>query len=271
MSLQKHEWPTDSAPAMTMEESLEVVARGPRLEGRLDKKHATSGVFESAWAHRWIRTDDTLGVVFLFKTPLDVERGTPSRVFPYSIITDVGIALRTRRSYVFDVKFGESLGFRFSTGSKAEQQKWITGLQARATLSKAKKAAAGVRADAHSATLVGVGVSRYVEVSDLATCQRCDSVEFVNRTTSQHGVLMHEPCWGSSSPLCSAGIQFDEVIVAVDGETILSHAHASRLIGTRPAPRGGAWSDDNEIKENMHRLLVSRPFEATAKDALDIS
>uniref|UniRef100_A0A7S2JK28 PH domain-containing protein n=1 Tax=Haptolina brevifila TaxID=156173 RepID=A0A7S2JK28_9EUKA len=124
----------DSAAQITLASKLESTEQNAAsdwlvrhgLKGKLLKRHAHNG----GWGSRWFECDDTMGVLYIYRTELDARRKTPAHVHCYASIQSAAPETSNAVTHCFSITTSSGSLF-LSCSSSTIQRQWLDGLNAR--------------------------------------------------------------------------------------------------------------------------------------------
>ena len=199
------------------------------LRGRLLKRHQRS--MTAAWGVRYFEVDDVLGLLLYYNTFDDLDRRTPSRLYPLSDLSHIQLHSScfpgsSSREHAFEVSFAAphapSQAARGSCThklilaacSRDEQLCWARGLSRR--LARHNDA----QQNSHEFRRFAVHLPE--------DCDAHMGIVVRNLEGQPIGVEVIQLVRGD---LCSrAGLVQGDILLAVEGQACLSHTHAIKLL-----------------------------------------
>lgn len=177
------------------------------LRGRLLKRHRTS----RGWGKRIVEVDDELGLFFIYNSDTDRQRKTPAHLYALSEFESVAEEPNNAVSHCFSCQLrNEPKPFIYGCSSALDRNVWVDGLRARMAIARER------------------GASQ-LQVGPLPGDWSATDLLLSNWADQPIGVVIDG--LSKASPLAQAGLAGGDVIISVDGQACLSHAHASQLLG----------------------------------------
>jgi len=190
------------------------------LSGKVLKRHLSS----RGWGKRILEMDDSLGILYVYRTELDRQRKTPAHLVTCcDHMEAVETVQNDAAAYCFQIHSPSSTRpLVYSCKSAQEQQAWVDGLRTRIAISrKPGRAFMGAKQVLVHMPALSSG-QKHRSASDF-------NVSLRNWDVNQPiGVVIDAV--NTPSPLGEMGLGVGDVIIAIDDQACLSHPHAMQLL-----------------------------------------
>lgn len=178
------------------------------------------------WGKRWMEYDDRLDVLYCFKSKTDSERRTPHHIYSAADLTSAAVHKSTAVAYCWQLDLVEPnedsgemepASITFSASSNDLNEQWVQGIKSRI---------GSLKRNGTRSRHLRIKISR--SAAKQADAEDCQGLILENLDWSPIGSRIVAVRKGS--PADDAGLEENDIILAVNGEATLSHKHTSRLL-----------------------------------------
>jgi len=170
------------------------------------------------WSKRWLEVDDTLGILYIYRSELDRQRKTPAHLYLCSDMASIQPASCNAANHCFEIQLhAGSRAHFYSCSSDRDVHNWLVGLHARSKL--------GPNFGSRSLKCARIGEF---------------GVTLANWEGQPIGVTISTI--EEESVLAAAGLRVGDAIIAIDGQACLSHTHAMQILNDLVSGAASAYS-----------------------------